>query len=149
MKLFLFLGLALVFSSCFLLSDFKKERLTFTENGVSKNYTVVVPKGAKKTQRRVDSSGNEEMYYHYSNGTTLYFVKVVDTNLHYLPIDYETNLPKSIYNTLFFKGVDSSNTYYWRETRFDHYKLGYLDAERGEEWKFDSAINYFSLHLRK
>src|SRR5688572_27330784 len=109
MKLFLLLLFCTALTSCFLFSDFRRQEFSFTEEGVQKNYTAVVPKGYKRVEKRIDSSGNQELFYHYSGGTTLYFVRVMDTNVRYLPIDYENSLPKSIYNTIFFKGVDSTN----------------------------------------
>ena len=142
---FLYFGvLTLLCQSCFLFGQFKKDRVAFTEDGVQKNYTIIVPKRFNKTENRVDSSGNEEHYYSYPDGTLLYFVRAADTSVPYQPINYGVNLPKQLYGTLFFKGLDSTD-HYWRETRFGPYKLGYYAAKPGEDWKFDSALNYFTL----
>jgi hypothetical protein len=148
MKIFFcFFILITVCQSCFLFPKFKKESFSFNEKGQQKNFTVVIPKGFSKSEKRMDSSGNEEQFYYYPGGTSLYFVRVVDTAVQYQPINYELNIPKEIYSTVFFKRIDSANRL-WRETRFSNYKLGYRSAEKGEDWKFDSAINYFSIHLR-
>ena len=114
------------------------------EDGRQKTYTVMVPKGFKRTESTTDSLGNEQHLYYYSGGTRLYFVRVKDSAAQYQPINYAVNLPKNIYNTTYYKGIDSSYRY-WRESRFGNYRLGYYAAEAGEDWKFDSALNYFSL----
>ena len=147
MRVSLFFILIIAFPSCFLFNQFRKDSFSFSENGVQKNYTTVVPKGFSKAEKKFDSSGNEAQFYYYPDGTSLYFVKLVDTSVQYQPINYLENQPKEIYNTIFYKRFDSVERY-WRETRFDNYKLGYRSAKKGEDWKFDSAINYFSIHLR-
>ena len=144
---FLIFILVLLLQSCFLFRPFKKASVTFNENGSEKKYTLVVPKGFRDSEKRVDTSGNQEWYFHYGDGTTLYFVKAADTSISYQPIRYEFNIPKPLNHTMFFKGIDSAGRY-WRESRFGNYKSGYWSAESGEDWKYDSAVNYFSLMMK-
>jgi hypothetical protein len=149
MKLFLFSLVIVIFSSCFLFGKFKKNRISFEENGVSKSYQVLIPKGFKTTKKKTDTAGNEAQFYYYADGAVLYFAKARDTTVQYQVINYDENLPRELYNTIFFKGVDDDYEHYWRETRFGIYKIGYLHVDEGEDWKFDSAINYFTLRSVK
>jgi hypothetical protein len=149
MKLFLFLYIVVVFSSCFLFRDLKKDRFSFEENGVRTSYNVVIPKGFKRKETKADATGNIAQFYYYADGAVLYFAKVKDTTMQYQPINYEENIPKELYNTIYFKGIDPDYDHYWRETRFGNYKAGYLRVEGDEDWKFDSSINYFSLRSVK
>lgn len=139
--------LAFVLPSCFLFPKFKKEQLSFSEDGVQKNYAVIVPKGYHKKEKLSGATGNEEFFYHYPGGSVLYFARVKDTGFQYQPINYEVNQPVTMFNSVFFKGIDSSHKHYWRESRASQYKAGYRKAETGEEWRFDSALNYFTLRL--
>lgn len=78
----------------------------------------------------------------------MYFALLSDTTTQLQTINYDENIPKELYHTIYFKGVDSSNLY-WRETRFDDYRAGYKNVEEGYDGTFDSAINYFSLYLMR
>ena len=149
MKLFLFTIIVVCGSSCFLARNFKKNRISFQENGVSTSYKVIIPRGFKRTEKKVDTAGNEAQFYYYADGAVLYFVRARDTSVQVQTINYDENVPKELYNTIFFKGVDENYENYWRETRFGNYKAGYLNVEPGEDWKFDSALNYFALRSVK
>jgi len=144
---FFYLLLLLACQSCFLFPKFRKDNISFTENGLQKNYRVVVPKGYNKKEKLTGPTGNEEMYYHYPGGALLYFARVTDTAIQYQPLNYELNMPKELYHALFYKGIDSTNQYYWRENRINHYKIGYTRAAAGDDWRFDSSLNYFSRHF--
>ena len=130
--------------SCFLFGKFRKQQLSFSDQDAPASYQVLLPKGFTSAHKRIDTTGNEEVYYHYADGSQLYFVRVKDSSVAYQPINYALNLPRSLYHSIYFKGIDSLGRY-WRETRFLNYKLGYRSVEPGEDWKFDSALNYFSL----
>lgn len=142
-RCFLFLFLFL-FQSCFLFNKFKKSKFTYTENGVSKQSSLVVPKRFKKIERLIDSSGNEQQVYRYRGGALLYFAHATDTLKEFQPIDYEMNIPGFLYGSTFFKGIDNTNRY-WRENRNHPYRAGYRYVLPGKDWRFDSALNYFSL----
>lgn len=149
MKQFIaFFLLTLLCNSCFLFSDFKKTNFSFSENGTKHSVNVVVPKKYSKKETRIDSAGNQVHYFLYPGGTELYFAFLKDTTTELQAIDYAENIPKELYQTIFYKGVDSTN-HYWRETRFNNYKAGYKNVEEEEDGTFDSAINYFSLHLMR
>jgi hypothetical protein len=145
-QLIAFFLLMICFSSCFLFSDLKKTNLSFSENGTKHLVNVVVPRKYSKTEIRTDSAGNQVHYFLYPGGAELYFAFLKDTTTELQAINYVENIPKELYQTIFYKGVDSVN-HYWRETRFNNYKAGYRNVEEGDDGTFDSAVNYFSLHL--
>jgi hypothetical protein len=148
MKLFLFLFTAVILSSCFLFSNFRRSSFSYSGNGTSQTVPLVVPKGYNKIERQTDSAtGNEEIYYRYPGKAVLYFVVAKDTTKEYQRINYELNVPQPIYTGRFYKGVDSSDLY-WRETRMGFYRAGYYNIERGDDWEFDSAVNYFMRRVR-
>jgi hypothetical protein len=140
--------LMVIFNSCFLFSDFKRSHFSFLKEGKETPVEVVVPKKYNKSETQTDSAGNQIHYYYYSGGTVLYFAFLKDTNTQLQPIDYEMNIPKPLYQTVYMKGLDSSN-HYWRETKFDQYKAGYQHVDEDDDGVFDSSINYFSLHLKR
>ena len=133
-------------SSCFLFRDFKKASFSFSENGTKHSVNIVVPKKYSKTETRTDSAGNQVHYFLYPGGAQLYFAQLKDTTIELQTINYADNIPKELYQTIFYKGVDSAN-HYWRETRFNNYRAGYRNVEEGNDGTFDSAINYFTLYL--
>jgi hypothetical protein len=149
MKQFIaFFLLMVVCSSCFLFSRLKRTQFSFSENGVRHSVKAVVPKRYSKTETRIDSAGNQLHYFLYSGGAELYFALLKDTTTELQTINYAENIPKTLYQTIFYKGVDSTNRY-WRETRFNNYKAGYRNVEEGDDGTFDSAINYFSLQVMR
>jgi hypothetical protein len=149
MKQFIaFFLLTVVCSSCFLFSHLKRTHFSFSENGAKHSVNAVVPKKYSKTETSIDSSGNQVHYFLYPGGAELYFALLKDTTVELQTINYEENIPKELYQTLFYKGIDSTN-HYWRETRFGNYKAGYKNVDEGEDDVFDSSINYFSLHLKR
>lgn len=149
MKQFIaFLLLMMFCSSCFLFRDLKKTHFSFSEDGIKHSVNAIVPKKYSKTETRVDSSGNKVHYFFYSDGSQLYFAFLKDTSTELQTINYEDNLPKELYHTIYFKGMDSTN-HYWRETRFGNYRAGYRNVNNEDDGTFDSSINYFSLHLKR
>jgi hypothetical protein len=149
MKQFIaFFVLMICCNSCFLFSDLKKKNFSFSENGTKHSINAVVPKKYSKTEARIDSLGNQVQYFIYPGGAELYFAFLKDTTTELQRINYDENIPKQLYQTIFYKGVDSTN-HYWRETRFNNYKAGYRNVEEEDNGTFDSAINYFSLHLKR
>jgi hypothetical protein len=148
-KPLLFASIAILFSSCFLFRDLKKDRFSISRDGIEKSYTVVVPKGVKRKEKKTDSLGNVAQFYYYADGAVLYFADMKDTTASYQAINYEDNVPKEMYNSLFFKGIDGSYDHFWRETRFGNYRVGYYKVDTDEDWKFDSAVNYFTLRSVK
>jgi hypothetical protein len=139
--LFIFM---IVCQSCFLFSDFKKTKIALPGRTVK----IVVPKKFNKSQLQTDSLGNMVQYYYYSDGSVLYFASLKDTSVELQTINYADNIPKELYNTLFYKGLDSSK-YFWRESRFGKYRAGYKNIDAEDEGNFDSSINYFTLHVKR
>lgn len=137
----------IIFNSCFLFRDFRRSHFSFSDNGQSRPVEVVVPKGYSRTESKTDSAGNQVQFYYYSGGAVLYFALMKDTAAELQPINYDLNIPRQLYQTLYFKGLDSADRY-WRETRFNHYRAGYKNVEEGEDGNFDSSLNYFSRHVK-
>ena len=131
--------------SCSIFGKYRRSDFTYTANGEANTVKLVVPKGYSRTEVKKDAAGNEVKYYYYSGGTQLYFAHLADTSFELQPIQYDLNIPRELYNTIYFKGIDS-NGRYWRETRFDQFKSGYYLVKRGRDGRFDSSMNYFSLH---
>lgn len=139
----MFAILVLGLSSCFLLSNFKKGSFSYSADGVSRAVPLVVPKGFNRVEQVTDAAtGNQEVFYRYPGKALLYFVVAQDTSKEYQWIDYRLNVPQAIYGGRFYKGIDSSDLY-WRETRAGKYRAGYVNIRRGDDWEFDSAVNYF------
>ena len=126
-------------SGCFLFDGLRKERVQFS----GKEYQLVLPKGYKKQEKKT-TNGNEEVFFFYPNGTYLYFVHTADTSLVYQPIDFSVNQPKELYGALFYKGIDSNYSHYWRENRKGSFRAGYYNAPAEDVWRFDSSLNGFS-----
>lgn len=139
--------LMFLLQSCFLFNKFKKSSFTYSENGVARQSFLMVPKKYRRVERNTDSLGNEMQTFHYAGGALLYFVRTRDTIKQYQPIDYEINLPKELYGSVFFKGIDLDNRY-WRENRKSSFRSGYRFVYPGKDWQFDSALNYFSLRIQ-
>jgi len=140
--------ISLVCNSCFLFSNLKQTKFEFDENGSKRLIHTVVPRKYIKSENVFDSSGNQVQYYYYAGGTVLYFAFLKDTSAQLQPINYDLNIPKQLYQTIYFKGLDSTS-HYWRETRFDHYRAGYKNVNEDDDGKFDSSINYFTLRLKR
>jgi len=145
MKILAFCILMMVCNSCFLFSDFKKKRVSFSQNEKSTTVKIPLPKKISRSELKTDSSGNQVQYYFYRSGSVLYFAFLKDTSTQLQSINYDMNIANALYRTIYYKGLDSSG-HYWRETRFGSYKAGYKNVNGGEDGIFDSSINYFSLH---
>ncbi|MGZ3950268.1 MAG: hypothetical protein ACXVBZ_02680 [Flavisolibacter sp.] len=139
----LFLSI-IVCQSCFHFTDFKKTRLSLPGHSMK----TVVPKKFNRSQVETDSLGNLLNYYYYPDGSVLYFASLKDTTTQLQPIVYVNNIPKELYHTRFFKGLDSTG-HFWRETRFGSFRAGYKNVNGENETNFDSSINYFSLRMKR
>lgn len=139
----LFLAIA-SFSSCFLFRDYSERTISYTADGDPKSMTVIVPRKYDRSEKKVDSAGNEVQYFYYGNGAVLYFARLQDTSATFQYIDYYMNIPQHLYHTLYYKGVYPDGRY-WRETRFGNYKAGYYKVDENSDGTFDSSLNYFSL----
>jgi len=140
--------LIMVCNSCFLFSDFRKKQFSFKQDGTNRTVKILVPKKFSKSQFKTDSLGNQVKYYFYRNGSVLYFAFLKDSSIALQPINYDLNIARELYQTIYFKGLDSAN-HYWRETRFGNYKTGYKNVDEEEDGKFDSSVNYFTLRIAR
>ncbi len=138
----LLLFLIVSLSSCFLFSDFRKRKASFS-TGEPLPVQLLVPKKYSDSKKEVDSAGNETIFYTYRNGAVLYFSRMKDTSAMLQYINYEMNLPKDLYGTKFYKGLRDG--YYWRESRFENFKAGYYGVDPDDDGTFDSVLNYFRL----
>src|SRR6476661_662632 len=122
MKFFVVCCLIMVLcASCSLFSGLRKRNFTFTANGQPHTLRILVPKRYAKKQNLVDSAGNQQQLYTYSNGALLYVVHTTDTLLQFQPIDSTVNVPKPFINGgLMYKGIDSARLF-WREVRTDSF----------------------------
>lgn len=148
MRLLAFCILIIACNSCFLFSDFRKKQFTFSQDGKNQTVKIPVPKKFDKSEMITDSLGNQVKYYYYSGGSVLYFAYLKDTSTKLQPINYDMNVERELYQTIYFKGLDSSN-HYWRETRFGNYKAGYKNVDEDADGVFDSSINYFTLRMMR
>jgi hypothetical protein len=58
------------------------------------------------------------------------------------------NIPKYYpENVVFYKGQDSSNGLFWRESRYKNFKFGYKNVSVDREGWFDSSLNYAAWQL--
>lgn len=130
------------FLSCSPFTALRNKTFTFTENNQSQTLRIKVPKKYAKQQAFTDSAGNQEQYYHYSNGAQLYVIYTMDTLAQFQPIDTAENVPKPHpFGGLMYKGMDSAGRF-WREVRTDSFRFGYRFVPPEMEILFDSAVNY-------
>lgn len=129
----------IVFASCSLFDGMKKNSFAYDDGQV---LPLFVPKGFKKAELKTDKSGNKTRLFSYSDGSALYFYYgdtsqyVLDTSMHISKF-YPDNVQ-------FFKGQDSSNRLFWRESRFKNFRFGYRNVSIAREPYFDSSVNYAS-----
>ena len=127
------------FASCSLFDGMKKKSF---EYGNAQFLPLLVPKGYKKAEIKTDSAGNKMQLFAYANGGTLYFA-FGDTTKIYQPVDTTMNIAKFYPgNVLFYKGQDSSNRLFWRESRYKNFRFGYRNISGEEESALDSSVNY-------
>ncbi len=112
-----------------------------------KQATLMVPKKFSRMERKTDSGGNEQQYFYYPGGAQLYFVHTNDSVQELQPINYEENIPRQLYGWQYYKGIDNTNRY-WRENRHASFRTGYRYVHPGNDGKFDSSLNYFTLHIK-
>lgn len=138
MKYGLFLMLV-IFSSCSLFDGMRKKSFNYNEQ---QSLPLLVPKGYKKTELKQDSAGNKMRLFSYKDGGALYFY-YGDTAKEYQSFDTAMHISKFYPgNVQFYKGQDSSNGLFWRESRHKNFRFGYRNISIAREAKFDSSINY-------
>jgi hypothetical protein len=127
-------------ASCFLLSDFSRRSVIYHGEQVN----LIVPRHYLKSEKILDSSGNEILYFYYPGDAVLYFAKMKDTSIALQYINYDMNQPRKLYHSIYFKGITEAGEY-WRESRFANYKAGYYFVDDDRTGVFDSSINFFRL----
>ena len=138
MKWYLIL-LVIGFASCSLFDEMRKSSFTY-KNG--KSLSLFVPKRFTKLKLQTDSAGNRIQVFQYSNGGELYFYYGDSTN-EYFPIDTSMHIAKYYPEVVqFYKGQDSNNGLFWRESRYGNFRFGYRNVSIDKEGWFDSSINY-------
>lgn len=141
-KILLFLLIGLV--SCSLFKEMRRNSFAYEEG---RTLPLVVPKRFTNMELKKDSAGNRMQVFSYSGGGTLYFYHG-DTTNEYFNLDTSQHISK-VYpqNVLFFKGQDSSNGMFWRESRYKNFRFGYKNISTESEAWFDSAVNYAAWQL--
>ena len=138
MKYSLFLSL-LFFASCSLFDGMRKKSFAYDEQ---QSLSLIVPKGFKKAEQATDSAGNKTRLFSYDNGGALYFY-YGDTAKNNLSFDTTMHIAKFYPgNVQFYKGQDSSNGLFWRESRYKNFRFGYRNISTEKEGMFDSSVNH-------
>lgn len=128
--------------SCSPFSRLKKREFVYATPGESESVNIMVPSRFTKRVKQTDTTGNAEEVYHYSNGSFLYFVRVLDTSKKYQQMDSSLHIPRIHPNGgLIYKGMEK-NGKYWREIRTSRYRFGYRHVPAETEILFDSSLNY-------
>ncbi len=129
-------------SSCALFDGFRKREFQYTDNNSPQKIALLIPKGFKEGEKKIDSAGNQQQVFRYEDGAFLYFAFIADTTKEYQPIMQERHVAKMHpAGGLFYKGRDSTSLY-WRELQQGNFRAGYKNVSSEVEEKFDSAINY-------
>ena len=136
----------IIISLLFSCSPFRHSTFSYHDNnGTAQTADIIVPKKYNRTEVKTDSAGNEQKYFYYPGGKVLYFVRLTDSLKEIQPINMEENIPRTLYGTMYMKGIDNSGRY-WRENRNFPFKSGYRYVGEGSDWMFDSSLNYFTNH---
>jgi hypothetical protein len=130
--------------SCSLFDGMRKNSFAYNDQ---ESLPLFIPKGFKKMNLQTDAAGNKTQVFSYSNGGELYFY-FGDSTKEYRSIDTTMNIPKYYpENVAFYKGQDSSNGLFWRESRYKNFKFGYKNVSVDREGWFDSSLNYAAWQL--
>jgi hypothetical protein len=141
-KLFMKYSLLLVLvvlTSCSLFNAMRKNSFAYADHEV---LPLLVPKDYKNVELKADNAGNKTCVFSYEDGGALYFY-YGDTTKNNLFIDTSMNIPKYYpENVQFYKGLDSSNGLFWRESQYKNFRFGYRNITTEREALFDSSVNY-------
>jgi hypothetical protein len=138
MKYSLFV-LLIFLAACSVFRGMRKKSFVYRSGEV---LPLLVPKGYQKSELQTDSAGNKTQIFWYDNNAALYFY-FGDTTASNLPTDTSFNIAKYYPGDVrFFKGQDSSNALFWRESRYKNFRFGYRNINTGKESLFDSSVNY-------
>lgn len=143
-----FFFLLLLFSSCFLVKDYKKSHFAYTQNGQATTLPLVVPRGFVK-QERSDTAGITLQTFHYPGGAVLYAAYLPDTTYEIQRFSDSLHQPQvhrlggQVYKE------QGEKELFRREIRQGHLRFGYRQVPGEFEWLFDSATNHASLQVPK
>ncbi|WP_121352175.1 hypothetical protein [Flavisolibacter nicotianae] len=144
---FLFLWLIFLFSSCFLVKDYKQKQFTYTTDGRAVHLPMVVPKGYVKEEKK-DTAGITLQSFTYPGGALLYAAYLTDTTFEIQPFDTALHQPQiHRLGGWVYKGQNEDDLFY-REIRQGHLRFGYRLVPQSKELAFDSATNYLSLQKK-
>ena len=145
MKKLLFL-LVIGCASCSLFDGMKKRSFEYDNAQI---LPLLVPKGYKKAEVQTDAKGNKVHLFSYANDASLYFA-FGDTTKEYQPIDTTMNIAKFYpAHVLLYKGQNSNNKLFWRESRYKNFRFGYRNISSEKESAFDSSVNYAAWQIMK
>lgn len=141
---FVIITLAIViFPSCFLFKDYKRQAFSYTRTGdsTSSSVAIIVPKGFKSIEKIADTLGDQGVTYHYKDGAEFYVLYAPLGNS-YQAFNKAEHIPQQhIQGGLFYKGIDSTKRW-WREAQPPFFRIGYRNVNNENEVLFDSAVNY-------
>lgn len=142
--------LLLVFlASCSFFDKMRKSSFTYPGPSGQNTVNLLVPSGYKKKQTYTDSSGNLEQTYKYKDGSLLYVAYVQDTTKRYQFIDTALHQPRQLSNgATIYKGMNP-DWQIWKEARLGRFRIGYHFVTVDNEGRFDSAVNYSALQLKR
>jgi hypothetical protein len=131
--------------SCSLFPELSRRDFTFNNNNSTQNINILVPRGYAKTEKVIDSAGNQLQLFHYGNAI-LYSAFFKDTAMSFQNIDTSFHIPlPHPRGGLIYKGIDSAHLYFREIRLYNGLRFGYKNVSQAQEGAFDSALNYSSL----
>lgn len=145
MRKLLFLFFMIAFVSCALFPELSKRDFSFNNNNSTQNINILVPRGYAKTEKIIDSAGNQQQLFYYGNAI-LYTGYYTDTTKSFQRIDTSFHIPlPHPRGGLIYKGIDSAHLYFKEIRLYNGLRFGYKNVSQAREGAFDSALNYSSL----
>jgi hypothetical protein len=145
MRKLLFLFFSIASASCALFPELSKRDFTYNNYNSKQSIDIAVPRGYSKSEKIVDSAGNQLQLFHYGN-SVLYNGFYRDTTISFQVIDTSFHIPlPHPRGGLIYKGIDSAHLYFKEIRLYNGLRFGYKNVSQAQEGAFDSALNYSSL----
>ena len=134
------------FASCSLFDGMSKNSFVYKDG---ESLPLFIPKRFQKQDLQTDAKENRMRVFKYANGGELYFY-YGDTTKEYFSINTSMHIVKYYPGeVLYYKGQDSNNGLFWRESRYGNFRFGYKGVSGDREGWFDSSLNYTAWQLLK
>jgi len=135
----------IIIISCSLFPELSRRDFTYDNKNNKQNIEILVPKGYAKTEKIIDSAGNQHQLFYYGNAI-LYTGYYTDTTKSFQSIDTSFHIPlPHPRGGLIYKGIDSAHLYFREIRLYNGLRFGYKNVSQAQEGAFDSALNYSSL----